>query len=194
MEDFYGWLAESAEEQRRMEAERIIRLLKDAFDPGEEERKRKAKEDYYRVERERASEQRLKDEEEHHRSRKEIDARNAYGRQSKIGSPEYIQWIKDLQDSGDIESPRDKFRSEVDEIVCRETNRPSHTTAQTPSWSINVPCGIHVFFNVGEDYDSPDIEKMSWFLNLIDHMFEQGYEAQETADRVLIELKKLGRA
>jgi len=161
----------------------VTRLLRQT---AEDQKKNKAREDYYRVEREREAEQRRKEEAKFRYLKRDADDENPLGKQSKAFSPEFMQYAGELKDKELIDSPIDRFRRKIDDILAAKYNlKPIH------AYGLEFWAAIDQFFpNLGDDEDMQD--KFEVVSQLIDGMFDAGYSTEETAAAVERKIKSLG--
>lgn len=173
---------QNAGQNQPSEGDWVTRLLRQTA----EDQRKKARDDYYRVEREKAAEQRKKEEAKFRYLRRDVDDKNPLGKQSKGFSPEFMQYAGELKDRDLINSPIDRFRREIDDILAAKYNlKPIH------AYGLEFYAAIDQFFpNLGDDEDMQD--KFEVVAQLIDDMFDAGYSAEETAAAVERKIKSLG--
>ena len=161
----------------------VVRLLRQT---AEDPKKTKAREDYYRVERERTAEQRRQELAKFRYMRREANDENSLGKQSKPFSPEFMQHAQELKDRDLINSPIDLFRKEVNAILAAKYKLKSFH-----AYGLEFDTGIEHFFpNLRDDEDM--WEKFEIVSELLEDMFEAGYSVKETAAAVERKLKSLG--
>lgn len=171
----------------RKQMKSFYEMLRILSEESEEERKIRTREEYYRVERERAAQARKEEQEEFRKKRKEAQEKNPYGRQSPILSPDWMDYAKSMHDQDLVDSPIDKFSQEVDDIICKTMNMMSSNFR-----GMEIPCGIHDFFPDAYEDEIQD-EQLNQVTNLISNMYYQGHEAKDVASEVIKMIKKMGR-
>lgn len=153
----------------------------------EEERKNRAREEYYRVERERTAASRREADKEFQARKKQANDENPYGRQSPKLSPDWMQYAQSMIDRDLTTSPYLKFFEEVDGIICGIMKMKASNFQ-----GFEIPCGLHDFFP-DLDEDEAQQDQLEELESMITNMYDEGYEAKQTADAVINKLKKMGK-